>query len=505
MYRIRRATLAVLTAASLAGSAFVYCQSAAGPSSTSPTGAEAVFAPFPSHISAEPLAGGIKLRWIDSPDVAGSYAIYRSATPVTASNVDSATRLATVARGTQSYTDRPPDSKPYYYLILALAADGTPYRIVIPARNSTMAAVRAPAPEPSAASAPATVGTPVSTTPLPAIDGLKATAKGDAILLSYRPAVAGIRLVVYRGTAPITESADLLDAALIATFKDKNGSFADYPVPGLDYWYAVLGEDNLKAGHIELRQGHDVTSQPIRIAAPSSNEGTVAEGPSPRTRPLPILVLNRAPEEGAAPLPPSVLPPTRVALAPETEKAVAFLLGSEPESRPSMPVLENSIRRARQSFGRRRLRPFAHRFRQTRRQRLERRSGRTGQVPFAEPEPCGRRAGPFLSRRSAGEYRRFPRCLLRTADRPAGLPGGNQALDRLRTLQPEERLTRHSLSGCPIRAILFSSPSRKLPSDIAERVPPPCDARRICDGIHPRRPPYFHGNPASAGPIAPLC
>ncbi|MGO8692519.1 MAG: hypothetical protein ACLQMF_02500 [Rectinemataceae bacterium] len=340
MYRIRRATLAVLTAASLAGSAFVYCQSAAGPSSTSPTGAEAVFAPFPSHISAEPLAGGIKLRWIDSPDVAGSYAIYRSATPVTASNVDSATRLATVARGTQSYTDRPPDSKPYYYLILALAADGTPYRIVIPARNSTMAAVRAPAPEPSAASAPATVGTPVSTTPLPAIDGLKATAKGDAILLSYRPAVAGIRLVVYRGTAPITESADLLDAALIATFKDKNGSFADYPVPGLDYWYAVLGEDNLKAGHIELRQGHDVTSQPIRIAAPSSNEGTVAEGPSPRTRPLPILVLNRAPEEGAAPLPPSVLPPTRVALAPETEKAVAFLLGSEPESRPSMPVLK---------------------------------------------------------------------------------------------------------------------------------------------------------------------
>jgi TolA-binding protein len=205
-----------------------------------------------------------------------------------------------------------------------------------PSTTSPSGSETAPAHVPSASTA-----SPASeqTAKLPAIDGLTATAKGEAILLTYRPAVAGMRLVAYRGTAPITESADLLDATLIAAFRDKNGSFADYPVPGIDYWYAILGEDNLKAGQIDLRQGHNATTQAIRVAALSSS-GSVVESPGPRMTPLPILVLNRAPEEGAAPLPSAISPPAKVALAPETEKAVAFLLASEPESKPPIPVLK---------------------------------------------------------------------------------------------------------------------------------------------------------------------
>jgi len=334
--------LAAVAAASLSGSAFLYCQQAAAVSVPDRSGSEAVFAPFPSRLIAEATDGGIGLSWKDSPDTAGAYAVYRSKVAIAAADLDSATRLATVPRGVQQYLDKPGDSGRYFYLVLALAPDGTPYKVVIPARNETLVPVAAQPPAAQAA-VPAQAATPAvqpaAAPKPPEVDALSATVKGDAVILSYKPASAGMNLVAYRGTAPLTEPTDLLDATLIASFADKNGTFTDYPVPGIDYWYAVLGENDLKAGSIVLSSGHDVTSQSVRVAGSASEAGFAAAIPKPRMTPLPSLVLTRAPEEGAAALPPMLSPPPRAALDPETEKAIAFLLASQPQSEPKMPTL----------------------------------------------------------------------------------------------------------------------------------------------------------------------
>ena len=332
--------LAAIAAASLSGSAFLHCQQAAAGKVPDRSGAEAVFAPFPSHLIAEATAGGIDVSWKDSPDTAGAYAVYRSKAAPSAADLDSALRLATVPRGVQQYLDKPGDSGRYFYLVLALAPDGTPYKVVIPARNATLAPVAA-LPPAAQATAPAAPAVQPAAAPKPAaVDALTAAVKGDAVILTYTPASPGMSLVAYRGTAPMMESTDLLDATLIATFTDKGGIFTDYPVPGIEYWYAILGETDLKSGRIVLRSGHNVTAQSISIAGSATETGFVAGSPKPRMTPLPALVLTRAPEEGAAALPPQLSPPPQALLDPETEKAIAFLLADQPRSEPKIPSLD---------------------------------------------------------------------------------------------------------------------------------------------------------------------
>ena len=351
MYRARCIALGALMAAGLAASILLGAQESGTPSSPSSapaqasigaeSGTEAVFAPFPSRLRVSVEGTGITLTWLDSPDLGGPYAVYRSAAAIGADQIDTATRVATVAHGVQSYTDRPPDSKPYYYLVLALAGDGSPYRIAIPLRNATTVALSVSAagpgtpPEPSPAAEPAGSAGEAA----PQVDGLTARAQGDAIVLSYHAAAPGMRLVVYRGAAPIEESSDLLDAALISAFADKDGTFADYPVPGIDYWYAILSEDDLKAGRVDLRLGHNATAAAVRIAARSSNGSITALPPGSRTTPLPSLLMDRAPAEDAAPLPKGSSPPPEHPLSPETEKAVASLLADAPLLLPKMPPL----------------------------------------------------------------------------------------------------------------------------------------------------------------------
>ena len=95
---------------------------------------------------------------------------------------------------------------------------------------------------------------PESTSKAPVVSDMAARTKGDAIVITYKSAPKS-RLVLYRGGAPIVRAADLLDATLVAAFTDKDGSFADFPVPGVEYYYALLGEEDLKAGKIDISSG----------------------------------------------------------------------------------------------------------------------------------------------------------------------------------------------------------------------------------------------------------
>jgi hypothetical protein len=335
-----------------AGAAEAAAPAAVAPALAAEGGAlapEAVFAPFPSKLRVAVKGDQVILTWIDSPDVKGSYVVYRFTAPINTGNLESASKLAVVEPGVQAFTDRPGDSTPYYYLVLALADDGSPYQVFIPARNSTSAAVAAEAPaqpaapavvasQPAPAPAPEAPKVPAPARPSePFADALSASIKGEALILSYK-APAGARLVLYRGTTRIKAASDLLDATLVAAFADKDGTFADYPVPGVQYYYALLGENDLKAGMVALFPGRNSLEEPVGLKAIGAYSGFVEVSPNSRTPPLPYLIPDGGSAAGGSSGPRDEAPPEKT-IAPDTKKAVDSILSAAPSLQPPMPAL----------------------------------------------------------------------------------------------------------------------------------------------------------------------
>lgn len=292
------------------------------------------FSPFPTYLRAAMKDGKVELSWLDSPDVKGGYVVYRHSEPPSQANLSAAVRLGTVERGSQSFVDLPPDDAPYYYFVFALADDGSPYEAFVPGNNATASPISlkpaaglvAEAPKPKEEA-------PLVVAPAPTIENLAATPRGDGIVLSFK-AEAGKRLVLYRGTAPIAGASDLLDASLVATFVDKDGIFIDYPVPGIEYWYAILVEDDLKSGRIELTKGRNTTTEAARIAVTERNEKMAVSSPTSRTPPLPVFLLDEA--TGTALPSAPVEAPARQEISSETEKALggSILAIAVPIERP---------------------------------------------------------------------------------------------------------------------------------------------------------------------------
>jgi len=287
----------------------------------SPSGeADSVFAPFPSKLMVTVKDGVVVLSWIDSPDVKSGYAIYRSTQPIDAKSFPSAIRLSGVASGVMSYSDMRIGPGEYYYAVLALAEDGSVYPVFIPARNVTATSL-------AVESSTLAAGSLVS--------NLSALANGDAVLVSYN-APPKSRLVLYRGASPIAKAADLLDATLVAAFTNKDGNFADYPVPGVDYYYAVLGEEDLKSGNIALNPGINSLKVPVQVRAAALSSGFGETLSLSRTPPLPyFLIEDGATGKAVAPLDEG--PPPERAVAAETAKAIAVILAKAPSLTPSLP------------------------------------------------------------------------------------------------------------------------------------------------------------------------
>ena len=228
----------------------------------------------------------------------------------------------------------PPDESNYFYLVLALRGDGTPYLSFVPSENATAAPISL---KPALAEkAPAAAPAPIAPTVPKGIEALIAQARDDSIVLTYRGG-QDLRLVAYRGTAPIEHASDLLDADLVSTFVDKGGSFADYPVPGIDYWYAILAEDDVKAGRIDLEKGRNATAAAARVALTTRNAAIAEVSPASRTPPLPAFFLDAV---TGTPTPESpVEAPERRTISPEAEKAVASVLALSPPIKRPLPAM----------------------------------------------------------------------------------------------------------------------------------------------------------------------
>jgi hypothetical protein len=270
-----------------------------------------VLAPFPSKIRVGLKGEGIVVSWEDSKDVEGSYIIYRFTEEISDDTIASALKVGEVPSGTRSFLDKPPDSKPYFYCVLAKDNDGFVYQVIIPFKNATMTGISCILPASEA-----------KKDEYAEITGLKAEVSSDSIVVSYSASAKNRSLILYRSTAPVTGTIGLTDATLVSIFVDSDGKFQDYPVPGVDYYYVLIDESNLRTGNIAIKKGANSTEQPARIPPGDFRIGLPRISPISRDVPLPYLVLSSTVSQGSSfSSRPMELPQTKT-LSTETAKAV---------------------------------------------------------------------------------------------------------------------------------------------------------------------------------------
>lgn len=279
-----------------------------------------VFAPYPSRIRVGTRGPEVVVTWEDSADVKGGYVVYRSLALPDQSSFPSAVLLGYADSGEAGFSYIPPDGREYYYFVLgrsadASAADPAVYELFIPLRNVSLAPVAAGEPASAAVvSAPAQAA--------PSLSGILAVNSGDAIVVSFDAAGDTGRLVVYRGTAAIKDSKSILDASVAAVLDKGAGPFRDYPVPGIEYYYAVVPERELMGGRIAIVPGANATTRGASVPAGSYRVGLPSMGAASRSMPLPYLVMTRGLSD-ARPVSADEPTPDARPLSAETEKAIA--------------------------------------------------------------------------------------------------------------------------------------------------------------------------------------
>ncbi len=289
---------------------------------------EKVFAPYPSRIRVGVRGRDIVVTWVDSTDVNSGYAVYRHTDFPDQNNFQDAVLLGYAENGETGFAYTPEDEKSYFYCVLGRIPEaeitGTEkeYRLFIPLRNVSMDAVSV---APQDTSAPEPAPAPVQTAK-PAGDkilsGILARVEKDAIAISIDAPEDTGRLIVYRGTSPITTTSMLLDAALAAIIEQGSGPYRDFPVPGIDYYYAIIPESDLAGGQVSLIPGVNTTVEPVSIAAGSYRVGLPLVSATSRSMPLPYLVLTRGFQD-AKPVGAEDATPEARTLSVETEKAIA--------------------------------------------------------------------------------------------------------------------------------------------------------------------------------------
>ncbi|OHD75642.1 MAG: hypothetical protein A3J97_16060 [Spirochaetes bacterium RIFOXYC1_FULL_54_7] len=296
-----------------------------------------VFAPYPSRIRVGVRSNDILISWEDSPDVASGYTVYRHTDLPDSTNFSSAVLIGEVADDEGMLNHIPPDDQGYYYFILAKTPDGDVYEVFIPLRNVTLAPVAT------------AIRTSIDLKPVPdygTISGILTRNYGDSITVSFDAEGVPGRFVLYRGTAPIQDSVTLLDATVAAVIAPGSPPFRDYPVPGIEYYYAVIQEQALFGGSIQINPGRNATKDPVTVPAGSYRVGLPVLSPASRSIPLPYLVLTRGLQDAR---PVSIEEPAPVArkLSAETEKAIANLQDAVgvpvKTNRPAMTIFPEDL------------------------------------------------------------------------------------------------------------------------------------------------------------------
>jgi TolA-binding protein len=260
-------------------------------------------APFVSRLQAKTGQSSVQLSWRTVPGFTGTYRIYRHTLEIDAATFPQAVQVGSVGAAAGTYEDFPAAGSYYYAVLLD---DGKLSLLFVPFRNKTSSPVQVASAAPERGEAAR-------------ITGLAAEVSGDAVRLGFQSSRGDRELLLFRSLQPMRSGEDLTSTPL--PLEAGRRDFEDFPIPGLDYYYALVDAGLFKLGKPELVLGQNSTLQPVRVPLDAGRVGlppaVMEEVPSPQ--PVPAGV----PAPGGGRPPAAAAPGTARAAAPAPRQPAA--------------------------------------------------------------------------------------------------------------------------------------------------------------------------------------
>ncbi|MFP4375861.1 MAG: hypothetical protein ACLFP4_02355 [Spirochaetales bacterium] len=227
-------------------------------------GNEPAFAPFVSRFRLAIADPEVLITWEPAPGPVTGYAIYRSTEEISTASFGEADLVDMVGPEAESYVDIPPEPGSYHYAVVVLTASGAPIRVIIPGRNASFRPVDI-----------AEVATDLQRSA--DVEQLAAQVEDPrTIALSLRTDKPGRTIALYRSTRPIISFESLSDATLFREITSQTREVLDFPVPGVEYYYAAVDTARILSGEVAFEAGVNTTGQAISLPLDEAPRATTA-------------------------------------------------------------------------------------------------------------------------------------------------------------------------------------------------------------------------------------
>lgn len=210
------------------------------------------FVPFVSKLKAKADESRILVTWRNPRNLQGTILLYRHSSEIDQDNLNDAVLIARLPADQQSYEDTPPEAGPYYYAVLIQEASGTVRELFVPFRNKTSRGVRVSVPPPAENAAAR-------------ITGIQAEVVDDSVQVHFETSNPDRDLLLFRSDSPMAGTEDLLDAFAPLQLEAGTTRFVDYPIPGVESYYAVVDTELFKLGKQELVTGENTTDRGVVV------------------------------------------------------------------------------------------------------------------------------------------------------------------------------------------------------------------------------------------------
>lgn len=277
--------------------------------------AEDIFAPFVSRIKIALNTSSVKLIWKDSNDIDGKYLIYTSSEEITEENFNKAVKIGEAEKGQEYFVYYPEDNREYFFIIMGTKANGEIYKLFVPFRNLTIEGV--------SIESPVIVESKYIET---LIKNIRAVADKDSIIVSFQSSRLDKNLFIYRSIRPIKTSNDIIKANRIVSISSSDTNYIDYPVPGVEYYYAIV-DSSQSADKILISPGENASINPVELPVGIGRIGLPEADNTYSKFPLPYLSVTSEIETGKALK--AVSLPEKRDLSLETQQAIIEILGRE--------------------------------------------------------------------------------------------------------------------------------------------------------------------------------
>jgi hypothetical protein len=244
------------------------------------------YKPYVTQIEVESVNNLIKITWIDSADARGPVYIYRAVRPFFGA-IPANIKPIAVKYGDQYYIDDSDGVENIFYFIAASDISGQRYDIILPMINCTSLVS-------DRYQKLANVSTDrdmFADEPIEGIYNLRASQDKERVLITFNRESSRRTAILYRSMQPVTRPQDLINAVIVQS--GVNSPFVDFPVSaaGLAWYYAVVYEDDVAGGNVDIKPGINATVLPVTVTGAQTAESSL------RPIPLPVLTLrNTIPE-----------------------------------------------------------------------------------------------------------------------------------------------------------------------------------------------------------------